>query len=185
MPMYNSNYSNNGSGYAKGVELFWRDSKNIKNLEYWVSYSYIDSKRDYQNFPKEVTPNFVADHTMSLVSKYWIQDWRSQLGATYTFASGRPYNDPNSTDFMDGKTKTYNNFSVNWAYLISPQKILFFSVTNLFGFHNVFGYNYANKPNTDGVFERQAIVPTADRFFFVGYFWTISKDKKVNQLENL
>ncbi|WP_396170086.1 carboxypeptidase-like regulatory domain-containing protein [Flavobacterium sp.] len=185
MPAYNSNYSNNGSGYAKGLELFWRDSKNIKNLEYWVSYSYIDSKRDYQNFPKEVTPNFVADHTMSLVSKYWIQDWRSQLGATYTFASGRPYNDPNAKDFMNGKTKTYNNFSVNWAYLISPQKILFFSVTNLFGFNNIFGYNYANKPNSIGVFERQAIVPTADRFFFVGYFWTISKDKKVNQLENL
>ncbi|QBN20198.1 TonB-dependent receptor [Flavobacterium nackdongense] len=185
MPMFNSNYSNSGTGYAKGLELFWRDSKNIKNLEYWVSYSYIDSERDYQNFPKQVTPNFVADHTLSLVSKYWIQDWRSQLGATYTFASGRPYNDPNAIDFMNGKTKTYNNFSVNWAYLISPQKILFFSVTNLFGFNNVFGYNYANKPNTDGVFERQAVVPTADRFFFVGYFWTISKDKKVNQLENL
>jgi outer membrane cobalamin receptor len=185
MPMYNSNYNNSGTGFAKGVELFWRDSKNIKNLEYWVSYSFIDSKRDYQNFPKEVTPNFVANHTMSLVSKYWIQDWRSQLGATYTFASGRPYNDPNSGDFMNGKTKSYNNFSVNWAYLISPQKILFFSVTNLFAFKNVFGYNYANTPNSDGVFERQAVVPTADRFFFVGYFWTISKDKKVNQLENL
>jgi outer membrane cobalamin receptor len=185
MPMFNSNYTNSGTGFAKGVELFWRDSKNIKNLEYWVSYSFIDSKRDYQNFPKAVTPNFVADHTLSLVSKYWIQDWRSQLGATYTFASGRPYNDPNSGDFMNGKTKSYNNFSVNWAYLISPQKILFFSVTNLFAFKNVFGYNYANTPNSDGVFERQALVPTADRFFFVGYFWTISKDKKVNQLENL
>lgn len=40
-PLYNSNYSNNGSGYVKGLELFWRDNKNIKNLEYWVSYSYI------------------------------------------------------------------------------------------------------------------------------------------------
>nr|WP_315150669.1 TonB-dependent receptor [uncultured Flavobacterium sp.] len=185
MPMYTSNFNNNGTGFAKGLELFWRDSKNIKNLEYWVSYSFIDSKRDYQNFPKEVTPSFVADHTLSLVAKYWIQDWRSQLGATYTFASGRPYNDPNSIDFMNGKTKTYNNFSVNWAYLISPQKILFFSVTNVIGFNNVFGYNYSNTPNSNGIFEKQAITPTADRFFFVGYFWTISKDKKVNQLENL
>ena len=182
---YNSNYTNSGTGFAKGLELFWRDSKNIKNLEYWISYSYIDSKRDYQNFPKEVTPNFVADHTMSLVSKYWIQKWRSQIGATYTFASGRPYNDPNSANFMSGKTKTYNNFSANWAYLISPQKILFFSVTNVFGFDNVFGYDYANKPSSDGVYQRQAIIPTADRFFFVGFFWTLSTDKKVNQLENL
>jgi hypothetical protein len=184
-PVYNSNFNNNGTGYAKGLELFWRDSKNIKNLEYWISYSYIDTKRDYQNFPKEATPSFVADHTLSLVTKYWIQDWRSQIGATYTFSSGRPYNNPNEAIFMDGKTKTYNNLSVNWAYLISPQKILFFSVTNVAGIKNVYGYNYANTPNSSGIYESQAIVPTADRFFFVGFFWTISKDKKTNQLENL
>ncbi|HSN48827.1 MAG TPA: TonB-dependent receptor, partial [Flavobacterium sp.] len=184
-PVFTSNYDNSGSGYATGLELFWRDNKNIKNLEYWISYSFIDTKRDFQNFPKAVTPNFVADHTMSLVSKYWIQKWRSQIGTTYTFASGRPYNDPNSNDFMSGKTKAYNNFSANWAYLISPQKILFFSVTNVFGFDNIYGYNYANTPNSAGIYKSQAIVPTADRFFFVGFFWTISKDKKVNQLENL
>jgi outer membrane cobalamin receptor len=185
MPIYNSNYNNNGTGYAKGLELFWRDSKNIKNLEYWISYSFIDTKRDYQNFATKATPSFVADHTMSLVTKYWIQDWRSQIGTTYTFASGRPYDNPNSVDFMSEKTKSYNNFSANWAYLISPQKILFFSVTNVFGIDNVYGYNYANKPNSGGVYERQAITPTADRFFFIGFFWTISQDKKVNQLENL
>jgi hypothetical protein len=184
-PVYNSNFNNSGTGYAKGLELFWRDNKNIKNLEYWISYSYIDTKRDYANFPKQATPSFVADHTLSLVTKYWIQDWRSQIGATYTFSSGRPFNNPNEIVFMDGKTKTYNNLSVNWAYLISPQKILFFSVTNVAGIKNVYGYNYANTPNSSGIYESQAIVPTADRFFFVGFFWTISKDKKTNQLENL
>jgi hypothetical protein len=184
-PVYNSNFNNSGTGFAKGLELFWRDNKNIKNLEYWISYSYIDTQRDYANFPKQATPSFVADHTLSLVTKYWIQDWRSQIGATYSFSSGRPYNNPNETVFMDGKTKTYNNLSVNWAYLISPQKILFFSVTNVAGIKNVYGYNYANTPNSSGIYESQAIVPTADRFFFVGFFWTISKDKKTNQLENL
>ncbi len=183
--LYNSNFNNNGTGFAKGVELFWRDGKNIKNLEYWLSYSYIDTKRDYQNFPKEATPSFVADHTLSLVTKYWINDWRSQIGATYSFSSGRPYNNPNETNFMNGKTKTYNNLSVNWAYLISSQKILFFSITNIAGIKNVYGYDYANTPNSNGIFKSQAITPTADRFFFVGFFWTISKDKKTNQLENL
>jgi hypothetical protein len=184
-PVFNSNFNHNGTGYARGLELFWRDNKNIKNLEYWISYSYIDTERNYANFPKQATPSFVADHTLSLVTKYWIQDWRSQIGATYTFSSGRPYNNPNETTFMDGKTKAYNNLSLNWAYLISPQKILFFSVTNVAGIKNVYGYNYANTPNSLGIYERQAIVPTADKFFFVGFFWTISKDKKVNQLENL
>jgi len=45
---YNSVFSNNGFGYARGLDLFWRDGKSIKNLEYWISYSYIDSKRDYK-----------------------------------------------------------------------------------------------------------------------------------------
>lgn len=184
-PVYNSNFNNSGSGFAKGLELYWRDNQNIKNLEYWVSYSYIDTKRDYANFPKTATPSFIADHTLSLVTKYWIQEWRSQIGVTYTFSSGRPYNNPNETVFMNGKTKTYNNLSVNWAYLISPQKILFFSVTNVAGIKNVYGYNYANTPNSAGIYESQAIVPTADRSYFVGFFWTISKDKKTNQLENL
>ncbi len=60
---FNSVFDNSGSGYAKGLELFWRDNKNIKNLEYWVSYSFIDTKRDYRNFPTKVTPNFVANHS--------------------------------------------------------------------------------------------------------------------------
>ncbi len=184
-PVYNSNFKNSGTGYARGLELFWRDNKNIKNLEYWISYSYIDTERNYANFPNQATPSFVADHTLNLVTKYWIQDWRSQIGATYTFSSGRPYNNPNETAFMNGITKTYNNLSVNWAYLISPQKILFLSVSNIAGIKNVYGYNYANTPNSSGIYESQAIVPTADRFFFVGFFWTISKDKKINQLENL
>lgn len=75
--------------------------------------------------------------------------------------------------------------SVNWAYLIDPQKILYFSVNNVLGRRNVFGYDYANTPNENGLFERQAVVPNADMFFFVGFFWTISTDKKSNQLNNL
>ena len=185
MAVFNSNYSNSGSGYATGLDLFWRDGKTIKNLEYWVSYSYIDTERDYRNFPAQVTPNFVADHTLSIVTKYWINDWKSQIGFTNSFSSGRPYNNPNESQFMNGKTKAFNNLSFNWAYLLSLQKILYFSVSNVLGTQNVFGYEYANKPNDVGVFNRKEIIPTADRFFFIGFFWTISNDKKDNQLRNL
>lgn len=85
---YNSVFNNNGSGYAKGLDLFWRDGKSIKNLEYWVSYSYIDSQRDYKNYSAEVTPSFVANHNLSLVTKYFITDWKSQIGFTNSFSSG-------------------------------------------------------------------------------------------------
>lgn len=182
---YNSIFDNSGSAYAKGIDLFWRDGKTIKNLEYWISYSYIDTKRDYKNFPLAVTPNFVADHNLSIVTKYWISDWRSQIGFTNSFSSGRPYNNPNETQFMNGKTKAYNSLSFNWAYLLSAQKILYFSVSNVLGTQNVFGYDYAKNPDVAGFYNRKTITPTADRFFFVGFFWTISQDKKDNQLKNL
>ncbi|MBG6187367.1 TonB-dependent receptor [Flavobacterium sp. CAN_S2] len=185
MAAYNSVFDNSGSGYAKGLDLFWRDGKSIKNLEYWVSYSYIDTERDYKNFSSQVTPSFVADHSLSIVTKYWINDWKSQIGFTNSYSSGRPYNNPNETKFMNGKTKSYNSLSFNWAYLLSQQKILYFSVSNVLGSQNVFGYEYANNPDNAGFYNRKEIIPTADRFFFVGFFWTISNDKKDNQLRNL
>ena len=58
-------------------------------------------------------------------------------------------------------------------------------MTNVLGANQIFGYEYANNPNNNGVFERKEINPLASRFFFLGFFWTISKDKKDNQLQNL
>ncbi|WP_291865213.1 TonB-dependent receptor [Maribacter sp.] len=183
--LFASSYNNLGSGYASGIDIFWRDNKSIKNLDYWVSYSYLNTERDYLNFENRATPNFAPKHNFSLVTKYWINDWRSQVGASYTFAAGRPYDNPNSTEFLGEKTKSYNNLSVNWAYLISPQKILYLSVNNALGFNNVSGYQYTDAPDVNGTFNRRSIRPTADTFFFVGFFWTISTDKKSNQLDNL
>ncbi len=182
---YNSVFSNTGSGYAKGLDLFWRDGNSVKNLEYWISYSYIDTKRDYKNYTATVTPSFVATNSLSIVTKYWIDDWKSQIGFTNSFSSGRPYNNPNEIQFMNGTTKSYNSLSFNWAYLLTTQKILYFSVSNILGTQNVFGYEYANTPDSNGFYKRREIIPTADRFFFVGFFWSISDDKKSNQLNTL
>lgn len=182
---FDSNYNNEGFGYAKGLDLFWRDSKTIKNLDYWISYSFIDSERDFRNYETQVTPSFVANHNFSLVTKYFVSKWKSQLSATYSYNSGRPYDNPNVAEFMSEKTKSFNNLSFSWAYLLSQQKILFFSVTNVLGTENVFGYQYANTPSISGQFQRQAITQAADRFIFVGFFWTISDNKKTNNLDNL
>ena len=150
-----------------------------------MSYSFIDSERDYKNYSKQVTPSFIANHNFSVVTKYWSDKLKSQISATYTFNSGRPYNNPNTTEFMSEKTKSFNNLSLSWAYLLSQQKILFFSVTNVLNANNIFGYQYANTANINGQFQRQAITQPANQFFFVGFFWTISDNKKTNNLNNL
>jgi len=55
-----SNLNNNGFGYASGLDLFWRDTRTIKNLQYWISYSYIDTKRKFQDYTTEVMPNYAT-----------------------------------------------------------------------------------------------------------------------------
>ncbi len=185
IPEFNSLYSNQGDGYAAGLDIFWRDNKSIKNLEYWASYSYLNTERDYQNYPNRATPNFAGEHNLSLVTKYWVNDWKSLISTTYNFASGRPYNDPNTGIFQNQKTRTYNALNFSWAYLISQQKILYLSVSNVLGFDNVFNYQYSNTPDSNGTFARRPIRPNADRFFIVGFFWTISDNKTDNQLDNL
>ncbi len=182
---FNSVFSNEGSGYAAGLDIFWRDNSSFKNLDYWVSYSYLDTERDFRNFPERATPNFASTHNFSLVGKYWVDKWKSQIGVAYSFASGRSFTDPNTSSFLGETTKAFNSLSVNWAYLISPQKIVYFSVNNILGFQNINGFQFANTPNDTGIFERRALRPAADQFFFVGFFWTISDDKKSNQLNNL
>lgn len=184
-PEFASEYNNNGSGYATGLDVFWRDNKSIKNLDYWVSYSYLDTERNYRNFLDAATPNFAPRHNLSIVTKYWADKLRSQIGLTYQFGSGRPYDNPNTPEFMAERTKPFNNLSLNWAYLIDQQKILFFSVGNALGINNINNYQYADVPNATGVFDRRAVRPAADSFFFVGFFWTISTDNKSNQLNNL
>jgi outer membrane cobalamin receptor len=180
-----SNFNSNGEGYAQGLDVFWRDNTSIKNLDYWISYSYLDTERDYLNFESAAQPNFATNHNFSIVGKYWIESLKSQLGVDYTFSSGRPYNDPNSSAFLAEKAKPFNSISLNWAYLIDQQKILYFSINNVLGFRNINGYQYANTPDLNGQFSRRALRPATDQFFFVGFFWTISEDGKDNQLNNL
>jgi outer membrane receptor for ferrienterochelin and colicin len=178
---YNSNFNNKGFGYAKGLDLFWRDNKTFKGLDYWITYSFIDSERDYKNYEKQVTPSFIANHNFSIVTKYWVDKLKSQIGLTYSFNSGRPYDNPNETEFMNQTTKSFTNLSLGWSYLLSQQKILYLSVSNLLGANNVFGYQYANSPDASGTFQRQAVTQPASRFFFIGFFWTISDNKKTNK----
>lgn len=185
MPDVNSIFTNNGDGYAQGLDIFWRDNESIKNVDYWVSYSYLDTQRKYKNFPIEATPNFANTHNLSVVAKYWISDWKSQIGFSYQYGSGRTYTDLNKPGFLQEKTRGYNSVSLNWAYLLSQQKILYFSINNALAFKNVNGYQYANAPDANGNFARRELRPAADQFFFVGFFWTLSTDGKDNQLDNL
>ncbi|MFT4735111.1 MAG: hypothetical protein ACI9K1_002070, partial [Arcticibacterium sp.] len=42
-----------------------------------------------------------------------------------------------------------------------------------------------NQPNSEGIFESEAVRQGAKRFIFLGIFITLTKDGKENQLDNL
>jgi len=175
-----SSYNNRGNGYAKGLDVFWRN-KNIGNLDYWISYSYIDTKRDYKDYPESSTPTFISDHNLSIVSKYYVSRITSQIGLTYSYSSGRPYYNPNNEEFHSDRTSDYHDLSFNISYLTEIKDhftIVFFSVSNLPGFDNVFGYRYSRQPNDFGTYDSIAIKPAAKRFLFLGIFISFEKSKK-------
>ncbi|MFZ5972664.1 MAG: TonB-dependent receptor [Bacteroidota bacterium] len=177
--------NNLGKGFARGVELFWRDNQTLRNVDYWVSYSFLDTERDYLNFPVAAAPSFASKHNFSVVYKHFIQDLKSQVGVTYSYSSGRPYFNPNTEAFHQDRTPSYQDLSANISYLPTNWMIIHASCTNLLGRDNIFGYEYAPAPGANGVYAGRAIRQPAPRFLFLGVFITISKNKGVNQLPNL
>jgi len=178
-------FSNDGSGYAKGFDVFWRDNKSVSGLDYWISYSYIDTERDYRNYPEQVAPAFSSRHNFSIVGKYFWKELKTQIGATYTFASSRPYENPNTDGFNNHHTPAYHDLSLNFSYLYRSNVIVHGSITNVLGVDNIFGYEYSEQTDAQGVYVGRAIKQPAPRFIFLGVFITLAKNKSINQMPNL
>lgn len=178
-------YSNDGEGFARGIDVFWRDNKSIKNMDYWVSYSFLDTERDYRDFPTKAVPTFASTHNLSVVSKYWVNSIKAQIGSTFSIASPRTYNNPNTAEFNEETTPAYIDLSFNISYLATQSIIIYGSATNVLGRENIFGYTYSNSPNNAGMYVGQANQLPAPRFLFIGVFITFSKDATLNQLKSL
>lgn len=178
-----SAYNNNGSGYAKGLDVFWRDKKLIKNGDYWLSYSYLDTKRNYRNFPVEAVPRFASKHNLSVVYKHWLGRLRSMPGVNFRYSSPRVYNNPNSAVFNGEKMLPYRSLDVSWSFLYRQNIIIYAGVTNVLDFKNEFGQRYSEAPDVNGQFAGTAIRPSSDQFYVVGCFITLTRRGQANQLE--
>jgi vitamin B12 transporter len=176
----------NGNGDAKGLEIFWRDKKTIKNMDYWISYSYLDTKRDFLNYPSLLEPSFATKHTASFVVKKFVLKWKTGFNAAYNFATGRPYYNLQYNSGLNkyvvadkGTTINYNNlsFSLNYLPYLGNTKskkfmVVVLSLSNVLGQNQVYTYNYS----TDGK-RKEAVTPPSRRFFFVGVFINFGVDR--------
>ena len=184
--------SNNGFGDASGIELFWRDKKSIRDFDYWISYSYLDTERDFLNFPYAIAPNFAARHTASVVAKKFVQTIKTGFNASYNFASGRPYyhirHDGSEYKFTDrGRVPAYHNVSFALNYLPNLGKpnaksfaVYVLQVSNIFNIRQVYGYQYS----ANGL-RKEEILPTSRMFVFLGAFFSFGTDRSDEVINNI
>ena len=181
------NVANNGYGYAKGVELFFRDKKTFKGLDYWITYTYLDTKRKYNNYPSLLQPSFATPHTAFVAIKKFFPDISFNANLSYAIAGGRPYYDIRedatgiSKIFAAGKTNMYNQMNLSFAYLFKMFKKwkradfsgIGFGINNVFGTKQIFGYNFSH----DGL-NRTPITLPATRSYYFGLFMSLGIDMR-------
>jgi hypothetical protein len=170
---YFSTVDNSGNGFAKGFDIFIRDKKSIPNCEYWISYSFIDTRRLYLNYPVKATPDFVSPNNLNIITKYFINKIQTNISLSYFYASGRTYYNPGNAVFLGDKAPDYHNLSLSISYLTNIKKmftVIYLSVDNITDRHNISGYRYS----ADGSF-RYPVVPASYRSVFFGINLSLTK----------
>jgi hypothetical protein len=160
-PVYVSNMNNSGNGYARGFDVFWRDQRTFPGGEYYISYSFADTRRNYIDFPTSARPAFAPAHTFNVVARRFITAYRTQISGTYTYSSGRSYFNPLNPVFMGDRTRDFHNLSIGLSYLpgwIKEFSVINLTFSNILGFDQVYGYRYSY----DGA-RRQTIRPPSKR----------------------
>jgi CarboxypepD_reg-like domain/TonB-dependent Receptor Plug Domain len=171
----NGKTDNSGYGFAKGIDVFFRDAKTIKNGDLWVNYSFCDSKRLFGNYLAESQPTFVSNHNLNVVYKHFIAKPMMTVSATYSYTSGRPYYNPNNSDFLSERTPDVHNTSLWVNYLTNIKgnfMVIYLSVDNILGTERIYNYRYSDDGKT-----RTSITPAANRMILIGTYITISKKK--------
>lgn len=178
-------YNNNGNGHAEGLDLFWKDQKTFP-FKYWLSYSYIYTRRNFLNYATALQPDFITPHTFSAVVQQFIPNIKTQVNFSYSFATGRPYYyfqpDLNSRTYSlthQEKTSDYNNLDFSIDYLPDFAKknkkmtVMFVAtVKNILGLQQLYTYNYSYNGSY-----KQPVWPISKQQYFIGVFFNFGKDR--------
>ena len=181
-----------GDGYARGLEVFWRDKKTVRNLDYWLTYTYLDTKRNYLDYPESIRPSFTSPHTFTIAVKRFFQEISTNVNVSYSYAAGRPYYDIRASGdartriYDSGTAGAYNVLNLHVSKMMSFfKKSKFrdysgfaFGANNILGTKQVFGYNYAYNGN----FKTPITLPST-RFYFVGVFMSLGIDRTEDLLD--
>ena len=168
--------NNSGNGYAGGLDIFWRDQKSLgPNVEYRVSYSYLDTKRFFQNYLDKAVPTFASKHNVSVVYNHFIVDWRLDINTSYSYASGRTYFRPDAESFLSDQLPDYHNLSLGINYLIpikSNTGVIVMRIDNVLGFRNVYGRRFTGNNG-----ESYEVLPSSRRSYLIGFALRMNRNQ--------
>jgi len=134
------NYVSSGNGYARGVDFFIK--KSFEKIEGRVAYSYLNSRRNWQDYPALFPPDFDITHNLNVILNVSpTPDF--QVGAKYMYATGKPFT-PAGGDFRSDRLPSYLTLDLSVSYLYSfftdNLTVFFFSVNNVTNRNNILGY---------------------------------------------
>ena len=188
-----SNLSNDGYGYARGVDLFLKYSEYLTTrFNGWISYSFLQSER-LQSLESngairrvEAPSSFDITHNLTVVAKYQVIGFFT-VGATYRYATGRPITPITGGQSVDEGAYYLPMFgAINSERLPSFQRldldisqyipfgnghslVIYASVSNALNRRNVMDYSY-NEQYT----ERTPVESNYARFIYTGATLSLS-----------
>ncbi|MEO1435486.1 MAG: TonB-dependent receptor, partial [Bacteroidota bacterium] len=124
----------NGVGLARGVELLAQ--KKTGNFNGWLSYTIGEVDYNFEVFgPDDFPAAHDVTHETKLVTTYQLGNW--SLGATFVYATGRPYTAPTgayAVNLLDGEQATHYALSDRNAFRLPDYHRLDVSIN--YDFHN-------------------------------------------------
>ncbi len=151
-------YSNDGHGYAMGLDAFIKNS--LGPISGWISYSWLKARRKWLDLPVLAPPYFDITHNVTGVLNFNLLTNLS-LGGSFRYATGKPYT-PAPKKYNQARVPSYQKWDVTFSYLhhffASNLTVFYFSISNLFDRINIFDYRYSadfkRKEPVDSAFGR-------------------------------
>jgi hypothetical protein len=158
------NYSNEGYGYATGIDVFAKNS--VGPVSGWFSYSWLNARRKWLDLPVLAPPYFDITHNFTLVLNLDLSK-NFSLGSSYRYATGKPYT-PAQGKYQQARVPSYQKVDLTFSYLYnffaSNMIVFYFSASNILNRISIFDYRYSAD------FERRdAVESSLGRTFYFGF----------------
>jgi len=137
------NYSNEGHGYAAGIDVFAKNS--FGPISGWCSYSWLKARRKWMDLPVLASPYFDITHNFSVVLNIDLSK-NITIGSSYRYATGKPYTAA-PKKYHEARVPSYQKLDLTFSYLHSffenNLTVFYFSFSNILDRINIFDYRYS------------------------------------------